>query len=93
MLQTMIVKANGEKIPTTPKNGTDFKLEELQKIVGGYIEIVRCDNPEWILVVNEEGKLQDHYLNKNATALVMKQFGGQDYIAGDVLLCKSEQVK
>lgn len=94
MLQTMIVKANGEKIPTTPKNGTDFKIDELQAIVGGYIEITHCDNPEWIIVMNEEGKLQDdHVVNRFATSLVWDKFRGYDYIAGDVLVCKTEQVR
>ena len=41
---------------TTPENGSDFQLEELKKIVGGWIEIVRCPN-DWIMVVNEEGQL------------------------------------
>lgn len=34
-----IIKTNGEIIPVEPKNGTDFQLEEMQEIVGGYIQL------------------------------------------------------
>ena len=36
----IIYKANGEVIETSPKNGTNYSLEELKEIVGGYIEII-----------------------------------------------------
>ena len=38
-----------------PENSKEFKLAEVQKYVDGYIEIVRL-NDEQIMVVNEEGK-------------------------------------
>lgn len=39
-----------------PANGSDFTLEEMQAIVGGYIELVELDGST-TMVVNEEGKL------------------------------------
>lgn len=36
----IIYKTNGEVIETSPKNGTNYTLEELKEIVGGYIEII-----------------------------------------------------
>ena len=83
-----IYKTNGEVIETTPKNGKDFSLEEMQAIVGGYIEIVYLDNGQ-IMVVNEEGKINGLPLNENASMLV----GYTDLIMGDVLVCDSNQIK
>ena len=41
----------------TPQHGTTFELEEMQKIVCGYIEIIRL-NDDRLMIVNEEGLLQ-----------------------------------
>ena len=35
-----LVKENGDKIEIAPANRKMFELEEVQKLVGGYIEIV-----------------------------------------------------
>lgn len=48
-----IYRTNGDVENVEPKNGTDFRLEELSAIVGGY----------------------------------------NDYIVGDVLICKTGEVK
>ena len=80
------IKANSEIIEVKPTNGTDFSLEELQGFVGGYIEIVYLDS-ERIMVVNEEGIINDLPFNEKASSIV-----GQ-LIAGDVLVCKSEEVR
>lgn len=88
-----IIKANGEQIEVTPKNGKDFKLEELKAIVNGWIEIVWLPNNEDIMVINEEGKLMDLPFNSTATKIYYDAFGYDDVIVGDVLLCDSNQVK
>ena len=70
-----LIKADGTRTEIQPKNGTDFKLEELQAYVDGYID--RYDT------------------NKAATDLAHQHhalFPG-DYIDGDVVLCKDEEVK
>ncbi len=82
-----IFKADGQKIETQPKNGRDFKLEELKKIVGGYIEIVTLSGNR-IMVVNEEGKVNGLPINIKATELC-----GYDIIVGDVLVCDSDEVR
>jgi len=87
-----IIKSNGETIDVNPNNGNDFKLEELQTIVGGYIEIVWLPNNE-IMVVNEDGKLMELPINQEATKIYQNAFGYNDVIVGDVLLCKSNQVE
>lgn len=90
-METKIFKANGEIITTTPKNGTDFQLEELQAIVGGWIEIVYLLDGR-IIVVNEDGKCNGLPINENATKLLLEQ-GGWDCIVGDVLVCDASMVK
>ena len=87
-----IIKSNGQIVEAEPKNGKDFKLRELQKIVDGYIEIVWLPNDK-IMVVNEDGKLRGLETNVEATRIYYNAFGYQDIIVGDVLLCDSNQVK
>ena len=82
-----IIKSDGQCIETQPKNKTDFKLEELQEIVGGYIEVLTL-NDEEIMVINEEGKVDGLPLNLKATDIY-----ALDFIVGDVLVCKSNEVK
>lgn len=62
------IKTNGEITNVTPKNGTDYKYEELKEFVGGYIEIVPINDHE-IMVVNEEGKLNNLPVNHIASLL------------------------
>lgn len=90
-MKAKIYKADGSIIDVKPNNGTDFSLEELQEIVGGYIEIVGLMGNE-IMVINEEGKLIDLPFNENATQMYQEVDGFYDYIAGDVLVCDSNMV-
>jgi hypothetical protein len=90
-MKAKIYKADGSIIDVKPNNGTDFSLEELQEIVGGYIEIVSLMDNE-IMVINEEGKLIDLPFNETATQMYQEVDGFYDYIAGDVLVCDSNMV-
>lgn len=76
-----------------PKNGTDFSLAELQKSVGGYIEIVEL-TPKTIMVVNENGK-GSLYPNMMATVIAKSCHAIflDDYIAGNAVLCANDMVK
>lgn len=87
-----IIKANGEIIDVNPKNGKDFKLYELQKIVDGYIEVVWMPYDK-IMVVNEDGKIRHLPVNEKATKIYQDCFGFSDIIVGDVLVCDSNQVE
>lgn len=85
-----IIKTTGETINVSPANGKDYKLKELQSIVGGYIEIVRLDNDN-IMVVNEEGLINGLAFNFYATYIAKKTYP-LHHIVGDVLVCKSKEV-
>lgn len=52
-----LIKADGTQKEIQPQNGTDFCLEELQKYVDGYIQVIALRNQEdEILVINEDGE-------------------------------------
>ena len=87
-----IIKSNGETKTVEPKNGTDFKLEELQAIVGGYIQIAYLRDDE-IMVMDEEGRLKDKDLNLRASLRYRRDVNPYDSVVGDVLICKTNQVK
>lgn len=93
----IIARANGTMENSEPANGKDYTLAELQRIVGGPIQIVNLGNFQ--LVVNEEGKLRRLPYNLMATNWYlsyyfrMKVVPDADYIVGDVLLCKNECIK
>lgn len=88
-----ILRANGttETVePASKKKG--FELEYLQRLVGGPIEIVPLTAKE-IMVVNEEGKIYGLPVNDEATQRFITSTGRYDVIAGDVLVCKSSEMK
>jgi hypothetical protein len=64
-------------------------LSELQRIVGGHIELVAIINGAmencW-LVINEEGKLEGLPPNQAATFIANGQIQAGDYIAGNAVL-------
>lgn len=91
-----LIHYNGIVEDVEPKNGTDFELEQLQIIVGGYIEIIHSlvENDDRVMVVDEEGKIKEKYYNEKATKVLTEQFGYEDdFIAGDALICRSYQIK
>lgn len=88
-----IIKTDGTCQPVQPANGTDFTLEEMQAIVGGDIELVYLNDTE-IMVVNEEGKIDNLDDNRAATLVFRKNYpDSDDYIVGDVLVCDNEQIR
>lgn len=66
-------------------HGATWSLEELQSIVGGYIEVVRTVDGKY-MVVNEEGKLPHLALPLNVQATKLYVHGRRDYIAGPAVV-------
>lgn len=81
-----IIKTDGTERNVEPRNGSDFSLSEMQRIVGGFIECVTLANGQ-LMVVNEEGVILEMPYNKKASELY-----GQP-IVGNVLVCDSNQIK
>ena len=84
-----LIKSNGEEMNVLPKNKRDFSLEELQKFIGGFIEIARTKNGK-PMIINEEGKINDLPINQKATAIY--PYNEYDFIIGDVLICQEDEI-
>ena len=76
----------------TPKNGTTFELEEMQKIVGGYIEIVRLNDGR-IIIVNEDGLSLNLPVNIEATNILRRDHSTTQYIVGNAIVCDADMVE
>jgi hypothetical protein len=72
-----------------PANGKDFTLEELQALVGGWIEYLYLPDGR-ILVINEEGKMMAMKYNCSASIYgVQAGIAHDDFVVGDAVLCSS----
>lgn len=86
-----IIKSDGTVMEVEPRNGKNFELQEMQSVVGGHIEVLWLgDN---LMIVNEEGKLNNLPINVKATRLLRGTIYQPDIVVGDVLYCLKEQVK
>ena len=77
------------KLPTTGDpdlTPCTMTLYDCQAYVGGYIEILRTRTPGELLIINEEGTLDDLPLNAHATARVHPDYYVLDGIRGKALL-------
>lgn len=95
-MKATIIKADGTSTEIEPKNGTDFSLNELQSIVGGYIEVCDTVSDDHILVIDEEGKLKGKPINDVATVAYKYAFSNGkliDAIVGDALYCHRDMVR
>lgn len=90
-MESIFYTTDGKGQFVKPSNGTDFSLEELQKFVGGYIEVVRLHDNR-IMVVNEEGKCRNLPINIAATQL-LRLTGRHDTIIGNALICDTDKVR
>ena len=78
-----LIKANGT-IKTVLMN-EDKRLDQLQKAVGGYIELVYLQGNK-IMVVNEEGLIKRLPYNYKASKIAGKN------IVGDVIICDVNEI-
>jgi hypothetical protein len=67
-------------------------LEELQKLVGGYINVVESLDGEADIVLDEEGKLKGKEVNESATKLWLGDDKADwfDVLVGDVVVCRGK---
>ena len=90
-----LIKTDGTITEVKPNNGKTFSLKELQKFVGGLVEIVPLPSGKEICV-NEEGKLIDLPKNEEATKIWREEypietygFNNDELIVGDALLVEN----
>ena len=95
-MKAKLLKASGDVMEIEPKNGTDFKLDELYKhLQFSLIEVINL-NQDDIMVVDDEGKLKaNNVINVNATMLAQENqsITSWDYIAGDAIVCNRKMVR
>tara|TARA_R110000803_G_scaffold57972_7_gene116164 strand:- start:1141 stop:1389 length:249 start_codon:yes stop_codon:yes gene_type:complete len=78
-----LLKSDGSSI----SNVEIDTLQQQQALVGGYIEYVYIGETEQVLIVNEEGLLDDYpVINAEASQLAQKT------IVGDVILAMSSEL-
>ena len=80
---------------STPKTKyiTDVEptLTEMQKFVGGYIEVVYLGK-ESMMIIDEEGKIKEKPINQEATDIAHEHEAifNTDYIAGDAMILSGD---
>ena len=77
-------------IPVQPRNKRKFSLEEVQKMIGGYVEIVHLNGDD-ILLCDEEGRLKLLPINSMATEKAKAMGFKGDVLVGDVLFLKDNE--
>lgn len=87
-----IIYTDKESEDYIPKNGNTFELTEMQEIVGGYIEIIRLNDGR-IMIVDEEGKLNNKEVNIPATNILRRDHYTTDYIVGTAIVCDADMVE
>lgn len=83
---------DGKSTDVQPGNGRSFTLEEMQALVGGYIQILYMAD-RTCLVFNEDGKRLQMPRNPEATKLVVGRIHILDYIVGPALHCTRKEVR
>jgi len=90
---SVIYRADGSKELISPINGKNFQLEELQEIVGGYIEVMHLPNMGKKMILNEDGKSLELPINRLATELFRDSYQTSDIIVGDALICDNKLMR
>jgi len=60
----VLITSNGQLVPVTPK-GDKFALEELQFLVGGYVEMLPAKGAK--VLADEDGRLKNLPINIEAS--------------------------
>lgn len=89
----LVLHSDGARTAVHPKDFKKFTLEELQTLVGGYIETVRLTSDR-VLIINENGKYENLPFNESATALAhaCNAIFPSDFIVGDAVLIYSSML-
>jgi hypothetical protein len=89
-MSTVLYQTNGTIVPIAPANGVRWSLEELQGLVGGYIETCTTIDGR-IMIINEHGKIVEPMLPLNEEATRIYCHGLVDPIVGPAVVVDSLQ--
>jgi hypothetical protein len=79
-----------ERIERVRPAGSHWTLEELQALVGGYIEIIPTIDNRY-MVINEMGKVQHPMLPLNKQATRAYLYGRHDPIVGPAVIVDTKE--
>ena len=82
-----LIDTDGSEKEVLPETGNRFTLDELQKLVGGYVITVRL-NDGYKMYVDEDGLLLRLPYNKRAS-----EMAGQTIVGKALVAYKKEQLK
>jgi hypothetical protein len=77
----LLLLPSGESRQITSAQGKAFSVDELQHLVGGWIEMVKLPDGR-LMCVNEDGKVRNLAYNQQATKLARPRLRPGDYIVG-----------
>ena len=87
--QAVVVKTDGTAQLIPCDASKTLSLDKLHDLVGGNIEVVRASRiAPLVMIVNEEGRLLNLPLNKNATAWQSAIHGCQQIVGDVVVMCQ-----
>ena len=87
--QAVVVKADGTAQLVPCDASKTLSLDKLHDLVGGNIEVVRASRiAPLVMIINEEGRLLNLPLNKNATAWQSAIHGCQQIVGDVVVMCQ-----
>lgn len=86
-----LYRVDGTREEVSPRNGESFELDEVYQILG--IEVVQVVHTKdgTLLLIDEEGKLNNAPKNEAATERMPDYFQSLDYIVGNALECTEEE--
>jgi hypothetical protein len=87
----IVLHVDGTRATVAPASPPAFSLQELQAMVGGWIEVVYLPDSR-LMVIDEEGKLKDYPRNEQATRLAASRLFRGDYIAGTAVIVTLEEM-
>ncbi|MDK9702396.1 MAG: DUF3846 domain-containing protein [Sulfuritalea sp.] len=79
----IVIPPSGDSTIVELPTGDSLRLETLQAIVGGYLQVVSLPGSRY-MVMNENAKAISHFANRTATAIARtaESIHDDDYIAG-----------
>ncbi len=77
----------GSQVRTVAPAGETYTLEEMQSLVGGYVEVVMLWGGSHYMLVNEDGALKGLPVNRLASVLLGVE------VRGDVAVVPAEEVE
>lgn len=90
----ILLTTDGASEVVAPQDGPSFQLQELYRLLQVRVIEIHPLNDNMVMVCDEEGKLKDApQFNLGGTIMYQACYGDCDEIYGNVLICRSEEVR